>query len=242
MAAAAGTGPDTTPDSARLSLDRPIWASLNTAHLALSIGAGLARRYARDVNVFASARDDTLPALAGLAGLVGPGERVFILQVPEPIVPASLAALKQAKGVQMIATQRVPPPAAHEDIIELGEADAREMLALATLTQPGPFLARTHTMGRFIGIRVGGRLVAMAGERFRFPGYTEVSAVCTHPDFRGRGLARRLSAAVAAAIAARGERPFLHAWKTNRAAISLYESLGFELRSEVNVAVLERRG
>ena len=242
MVAATGTASDTTPDVARLSLDRPIWASLNSCHLALSIGDGLARRYAREVNVFASARDDTMPALAALAGLVGPGERVFVLQVPELVVPGSLAALKQAKGVQMIAPRRVPPPATHEDIIELGETDAPEMLALATLTEPGPFLARTHTMGRFIGIRVGRRLVAMAGERFRFPGYTEVSAVCTHPDFRGHGLARRLSAAVAAAIAARGERAFLHAWKTNRAAISLYESLGFALRSEVNVAVLERRG
>jgi predicted GNAT family acetyltransferase len=242
MVAVAGTAPDSSPGSERGSLDRPIWASLHTSHLALSIGDRLARRYARDVNVFASARDDTLPALAALAGLVGPGERVFVLQVPELVVPGSLAALKQATGVQMIATRRVPAPATHEDIIELGDADAGEMLALATLTEPGPFLARTHTMGRFIGIRVGGRLAAMAGERFRFPGYTEVSAVCTHPDFRGRGLARRLSAAVAAAIAARDERPFLHAWKTNHAAISLYVSLGFELRSEVNVAVLERRG
>jgi predicted GNAT family acetyltransferase len=81
----------------------------------------------------------------------------------------------------------------------------------------------------------------MAGERMRFPGYTEVSGVCTHPDFRGRGFARRLSATVAARIEARGEQPFLHAWKSNHAAISLYESLGFDLRAEVNIAVLERR-
>jgi predicted GNAT family acetyltransferase len=95
-------------------------------------------------------------------------------------------------------------------------------------------------MGTFRGIRIGGRLAAMAGERFRFPGHTEVSGVCTHPDFRGRGLARRLSAAVAARIEARGERPFLHAWKSNHVAISLYESLGFEIRAEVNIKVLER--
>jgi predicted GNAT family acetyltransferase len=150
--------------------------------------------------------------------------------------------MSPGKGVQMIAVRSVGRGAAHDDIEELADTDAAEMLALAQLTQPGPFLTRTHTMGRFMGIRIGGRLAAMAGERFRFPGYTEVSAVCTHPDFRGRGLARRLSATVAAAIEARGERPFLHAWRTNRAAISLYESLGFELRTEVNVAVLERHG
>ena len=97
-------------------------------------------------------------------------------------------------------------------------------------------------MGNFLGIRIGARLAAMAGERMRFPGYTEVSGVCTHPEFRGRGLARRLSAAVAAAIEARGEQPFLHAWKTNQAAISLYEGLGFKVRTDVNVAVLKRGG
>jgi len=220
-------------------LDRPVWSSLNTWHSATSIGGALARRYAPQVNLFASARDDTPQALAALAALVGAGEHIFILQVPEIVVPPGLVADKEAKGVQMIATRSAPVAPRHEDFLELTEADAPEMLALASLTQPGPFLARTHTMGRFIGIRIGGRLAAMAGERFRFPGYTEVSGVCTHPDFRGRGLARTLSTAVSAAIAARGERPFLHAWKTNHAAIGLYESLGFEIRTDVNVAVLE---
>ena len=222
------------------ALDRPVWMSLSTSHSALSLGDDLARRYAREVNLFASARDDTMPALTALADLVQPGERVFVLQVPEIIVPAAVVAVKEAKGVQMLAARGAPALAGQEDIVQLTDADAPEMLVLAGLTEPGPFLRRTHTMGAFIGIRSGGRLAAMAGERFRFPGYTEVSGVCTHPDFRGRGLARRLSAAVAAAIEARGERPFLHAWKTNRAAIALYESLGFEIRDEVNVAVLER--
>src|ERR1700732_4060966 len=128
------------------------------------------------------------------------------------------------------------------DILEFTDEDAPEMLELATLTEPGPFLARTHTMGNFLGIRIGGRLAAMAGERMRFPGYTEVSGVCTHPDFRGRGLARRLSAAVAARIEARGDQPFLHAWKSNHSAISLYEGLGFKFRTEVNAVVLKRSG
>ncbi len=95
-------------------------------------------------------------------------------------------------------------------------------------------------MGDFLGVRQDGRLLAMAGERFRVPGYAEVSGVCTHPDARGLGLARRLSAAIAARIQARGEQPFLHAWETNVAAIKLYEELGFRVRDHVNVAVLER--
>jgi predicted GNAT family acetyltransferase len=222
-------------------LDRPVWAALSTRHLSLSVGGTLARRYAPDVNRFASACDDTPAALGALTDLVLPGDRVFILQAPEIVVPAGLVAVKAAKGVQMVATHRVQAEARDEDIVALTDADAAEMLALATLTEPGPFLKRTHTMGAFRGIRIDGRLAAMAGERFRFPGHTEVSGVCTHPDFRGRGLARRLSTAVAAGIEARGERPFLHAWSTNRPAIALYESLGFEIRAEVDVKVLQRR-
>lgn len=221
-------------------LDRPIWQSLTSAHAPLSLGGSLARCYARDVNVFAGARDESPEALAALAELVRPGDQAYLLQVPAIAVPPGLAAVKRATGVQMIATRSLAGEASLDGIVTLTDADAPEMLALATLTEPGPFLARTHKMGHFIGIRVEGRLAAMAGERFRVPGYTEVSGVCTHPDFQGRGFARRLSTAVAAGIVERGERAFLHAWTTNHAAIALYESLGFVLRTEVDVAVVER--
>jgi predicted GNAT family acetyltransferase len=220
-------------------LDRPVWASLTTFHAPLSEGDERARRFARDVNLFASARDDGADAQAALAALVRPGERIYVLQVPSVVVPPGLRTLKAAGGVQMVATRPLTDEHAH-DAVPLTDADAPEMLALATLTEPGPFLARTHRMGRFLGIRRDGRLVAMAGERMRFPGYTEVSGVCTHPEFRGHGFARSLSSAVVAAIQGRGERAFLHAWATNTAAITLYRGLGFELRAEVNVSVLAR--
>jgi predicted GNAT family acetyltransferase len=223
-------------------LDRPVWASLTTAHAGLSVGDDMARRYEPEVNRFASARDDGDAALQALARLVSASDQVFVLQAPEIHVPAELTASKLAKGVQMVAHAPVAPPDdGLEGIVALGEPDAGEMLALATLTEPGPFLRQTYRMGSFFGIRVDGRLAAMAGERFRFPGYTEVSGVCTHPDFRGHGFAKRLSRRVAAAISARGETAFLHAWKSNATAISLYEALGFRWRCDVNVAVLERR-
>lgn len=221
-------------------LDRPVWSSLTTAHVGLSVGDELARRYAAEVNCFASARDDSDAALRALTTLLQPADQVFILQVPEIRIPAGLTALKLATGVQMVARAPVAPPDATADILALDAADSAEMLALATLTEPGPFLRHTQRMGHFFGIRIDGRLAAMAGERFRFPGYTELSGVCTHPDFRGQGLARRLSRHVAAAIAARGETAFLHAWKNNVAAIALYETLGFRWRCDVNVAVLTR--
>ena len=218
--------------------DRPVWASLAYAPL-LAEGGDEARRYRRDVNLFASARDDgDGTSLAALAPLVA--EAVFVLQAQPAPVPLGLQALRRAEGVQMLATQAIAPEPGKEDIVELGDADAAEMLALAQLTEPGPFLPRTHTMGRFIGIRVGGRLAAMAGERMRFAGGTEVSGVCTHPDFRGHGFARRLSSVVAHAIQQRGDQAFLHAWATNTAAIALYESLGFRIRTGVHVVVLGR--
>jgi predicted GNAT family acetyltransferase len=165
-----------------------------------------------------------------------------MLQVPAISVPSGLVAAREAHGVQMLATRPIAALTGDHPIVELGDPDASEMLALARLTEPGPFLPRTHTMGRFIGIRINGRLAAMAGERMRFPGFTEVSGVCTHPDFRGQGMARRLSSVVANAIQQRSDQAFLHAWTTNHAAIALYENLGFELRAAVRVAVLTRRG
>jgi predicted GNAT family acetyltransferase len=223
-------------------LDRPVWTSLTTHHASLSQGNALARRFIPDVNRFASARDDSPAALAALADLVKPDETVFLVQVQNIAIPPGFVQLEAAKGVQMVAARSTAGDSAGGDILLLNDEDAPEMLALAELTKPWPFLARTHTMGTFFGIRVGGRLVAMAGERMRLPGYTEVSGVCTHPEFRGRGFARRLSATVTAVIEARGDQPFLHAWKTNHSAISLYEGVGFEIRTEVNVAVLKRTG
>lgn len=225
---------------AMLDLDRPVWASLTTYHASIAVGDAQARRYPDDVNLFASACDDDDPAaLAALGALLTPGQTAYVLQVPPVRLPPGCIEVRPGRGVQMLATRALVDDTGG-DVHALGDADAADMLALAQLTQPGPFLARTHTMGRFVGFRIDGQLAAMAGERMRFPGYTEISGVCTHPDFRGRGFARRLSAAVGARIQSRGDTPFLHAWASNRAAIALYESMGFALRSTVHASVIAR--
>lgn len=219
-------------------LDQPVWAALQHQPQ-WADGNELARRFKPDINRFAAARDDSAEALAALGALLQPGDDlVYLAQARPVVVPPGLVLVKAAQALQMVAMQPLPPD---DDLLVLGDADAAEMLALATLTEPGPFLARTHTMGRFIGIRIDGRLAAMAGERLRFPGHVEVSGVCTHPDFRGRGLARRLSAAVTADLQRRGQQAFLHAWTTNTAAVALYESLGFVTRATVNIAFLKRQ-
>ena len=140
---------------------------------------------------------------------------------------------------QMVA-ERSPGVADGFDYLVLGDADAAEMLALATLTEPGPFFAETHRMGHFIGVREGGRLVAMAGQRMRPPGFTEVSGVCTHPDFRGRGYAGKLMRVLIDRIVSEGDAAFLHVYPDNAGAIALYEALGFRFRTALTFTVLSR--
>ena len=165
---------------------------------------------------------------------------MLFLQRGAVAVPPGTREVERGVGVQMVAADFAasPPP---EGIVALGEADAAEMLALATLTEPGPFRARTHELSQFWGVKdAGGRLLAMAGERLQLPGMAEVSGVCTHPDARGRGLAALLSRHVASEIVRRGEVPFLHAYAGNAGAIGLYEKLGFRHNGTVEALVVER--
>ncbi len=220
-------------------LDRPIWSALRTRHAALAEGTGLARRYPSAIAPFAATENEDDESLQALSELASPAETLMLVMSDPIVAPAGFATVTAASVVQMIA-DRPPEIVADERIEQLDEADAAAMLALATLTKPGPFSLRALSLGEFWGVKVHGRLIAMAGERLRQPGYTELSGVCTHPDFRGERLGRLLSLHVAGKIVARGERPYLHAYATNARAIALYESIGFRLRSSMNLAVLRR--
>ena len=210
-------------------LDNPVWSALTGPQADIVERAGSAVRYPADVSPFAALPADADDAAwAALADLVGPTTIVLTGPVHRP--PAGWRVLESIPGVQLdgSAVAGAPDPEA----VVLTEADVPEMLDLVRRTRPGPFEKRTHTLGTYYGIRRGGALVAMAGERMRPGGWAEISAVCTDPAHRGQGLAGRLTLAVAATIRARGELPFLHTGAANAPAIRLYESLGFRLRRE----------
>lgn len=216
--------------TSRHPLDNPARASLLGPHASLAERRGTALRYLPDVSPFAALPDDPGEAdWADLAGLAGPGGLVATAGVAVT-PPAGWTPLRELAGVQLTGDHVAVVP--DTEAVPLGPADVPEMLDLAARTQPGPFLPRTIEFGGYLGIRRDGHLVAMAGERLRPPGWTEISAVCTAEEFRGQGLAARLTLAVAAAIRARGDTPFLHATANNVTAIRLYESLGFQLRRD----------
>ena len=220
-------------------LDRAVWSSLTSRQGPLANVRAGARRMRPEFGLFAALDDEAPESLAGLAALVAEhGPTALVETAPAPPVPGT-RVLQAGPLVQMICETLAPGGREPDFAVEpLGETEAAEMLALATLTRPGPFFARTHELGQFIGVKVDGRLAAMAGERMKPDGFTEVSGVCTHPDFRGRGYAGGLSRLAAEAIFARGETPFLHAFADNAAAIGLYETLGFRIRSRPVMTLL----
>ncbi|MGW4803271.1 GNAT family N-acetyltransferase [Kitasatospora sp. NPDC004272] len=221
------TGPATADTGAHV-LDNAAWAALTGPHAHLAERVGRAARYPVDVSPFTAIADPADPgAWQDLATLAGPPGSTTPVTATGT-APEGWEILERGHGVQLVATALRTEPA--PDAVELGPEDVPEMLDLVARTRPGPFLPRTVALGRYLGLRQNGRLIAMAGERLRLPGWTEISAVCTDAEQRGRGHATRLVRAVAHGIEQRGDTPFLHAAADNTRAIALYESLGFTLR------------
>ena len=223
-------------------LDNPIWSALTTrqAHFAESFGP--MRRFPPDVSPLGGFEKFDDEAIGTLRALLASGGSAGLFMPDRIDAPAGLEIMIGGELLQMIMDNDAKLPAierAH-DFVELGDADVPEMLALTALTKPGPFVTRTREMGTYLGIRKSGKLVAMAGERLKLPGYTEISAVCTHPEHTGRGHAGLLMTEVMRRILARGETPFLHTREDNVRAIELYQRLGFRTRLRSHLALLRR--
>lgn len=212
-------------------LDNPVFAALTGEQAPFAIRRGNAVRYRPVISAFGALADESSAGdWADAARLTGPGQVTLFVRLSEA-PPADWEVVGGRPGVQLVAEDLDPAP--DPEAIALTAADVPEMLELTEQTKPGPFLPGTVELGGYLGIRREGRLVAMAGERMRPPGFAEISAVCTDEAWRGHGFAARLTRAVAAGIAARGETPFLHAAGDNANAIRLYKSLGFVRRRQV---------
>lgn len=224
-----------------MPLDRPIWSALTTRQSSLALGGAKARRFPAEIGPFADMADMSEESFAALGELMAPSEYVVLFTPEKVTAPAGFKVLLAKSGEQMIGTPSASTLSGVE-IVTLGADDVLAMTTLVDLTKPGPFGPRAHELGTFLGIRDGGELVAMTGERMKPGNYTEMTAVCVHPSHRGRGYAQALLSAVARQIVARSEIPFLHVFSDNTSAIALYKRQGMEIRRILEVTVLQKLG
>jgi predicted GNAT family acetyltransferase len=220
-------------------LDYPIWTALTTTQQALAEGDKRARRFPTEITPFAATADMSPESFVALGALMSPQD-IAVLFTPDAVSPPAGFKIALADtGEQMVGTP-VETPANGVNIVTLGVDDVPAMMELTALTKPGPFSARTHELGTFLGIRVDGQLAAMAGERMKPAHYTEMTAVCVHPSHRGRGYGQMLLSAISRQIVSRGETPFLHVFTNNHSAIALYRRQGMEIRRRLHVTVLKK--
>lgn len=219
-----------------LLLDNPVWSALTTDQAYFAQGSTLAKRFPRDVAPFAAMPDQSRAAYRELEETLSGEVAALALDTP-PILPMNWSMVLRGEMCQMV-FEAQPPAQSNLSLRKLSAADIPEMLALTKLTEPGPFLPRTIELGAYFGIHEDGLLVAMAGERLKLTGFTEVSAVCTHPEYRGRGYSNALMSAVIDGIMSRGQTPFLHV-RTENPAVHLYQKLGFQIRAQIHLAVVK---
>lgn len=224
-------------------LDNPVWSALTTRQRDLGRVGRLSARFDPALSPFAAFSAVPTPEhWADLADLIGPSGQVALVHgshgAEEFNPPPGWTGGWRGRAYQMVAPDKIPDAgrtarASADRVVALGPDDVADMLSLVEVARPGPFLDRTVEFGGYVGIRRDGLLVAMAGERLRPPGHVEISAVATHPDHRRKGLAELLVDTVARSVTARGELPILHVSDTNSSAISLYEAMGFSVRTTI---------
>lgn len=222
-------------------LDNPFFSALSTLHRQFALGEGGVLRYPADVAPFLGLADAQVPVAEALTALVVEGDSALLLGIAPATVPAGWELQPLDTLVQMTCEQTLAVPDG-PDIVELGPAQRADLLALTALVYPHYFRARTMELGRYLGMYVDGRLAAITGERLGAPGWREMSAICTHPDFLGRGYARRLTAFLGNDTLGRGDVPFLHVSPANARALRLYEAMGYRERRRIPFWSLRRTG
>lgn len=221
-------------------LDNPVFNSLNLNDQHLGSGTLNVKLFDQEVSPFAGINDDYENGFDELFQLV-PNSRIILYATPQNILlPACWKLIDKIEGLQMIFTQQSNEVPEYKFPKPLGKKDIEQMVSLAALTKPGPFGPRTIEFGHYHGIFDGEKLVAMAGQRLHVQNYTEISAVCTHPDYLGKGYAANLVGHQIQLILSKNQIPFLHVRDDNKRAIELYQRLGFQTRSPMNFYVLKK--
>jgi predicted GNAT family acetyltransferase len=218
-------------------LDNPIWTALTTRHTELAEGDDIAKRYLPAFTTLAGLKEETEAAFASLARITNKTQRIGLCSLNDFSVPSMWICSAKFLVAQMIC--RELKECKSYPMETLTHADVPEMKELVMQTQPGPFSDRTIDFGTFLAIKENGKIVAMAGQRMKLPGYDEVSAVCTHPDHQGKGYARALVHEISKRIVAAGNTPILHVRSENPAGIKSYEAVGFKTRREFYFGVLK---
>ena len=221
------------------SLNNPIWQALHSGDRHLAIGNDFFIMYPEDIGLFVGV-DESRSSVPEQLFKALPAKSVKVLIIKKKLTFSPEWQILHAGPLWQMVAENPAEIAGNEEIIPLGLEHIPEMLALTKLTQPGPFFERTIELGNYQGIFQGGKLVAMGGERFHPDHFAEISAICTHPDFRGRGFGSRLMSFLAHDIRQKGKIPFLHVRPENISAIDLYLKLGFVTRTEMNLTVIQK--
>ncbi len=214
-------------------LDNPAWEALNSVHAQFALGNANAKRYKSEVLPFTGCEDGSMVTLDPF---IEAGESFFIIGDELPVMPSGCTIELELPCAQMLLRKpfaEIQSPGNSVVIEQMNASNAEEMHDLITAVQPGYYNKNTHMLGSYFGIRDGGRLVAMAGERMRINGFSELSAICTLPGYTGRGFAQQLIAKLCNLHASQNVVSFLHVALANQRAIQLYQHLGFEERRTI---------
>ena len=221
-------------------LDNPIWNALNSGNKNFAIGDGRVKKFMKDIAFFAGLKEHSEADFQRLHQLSDGNEPVILFSVQKLEIPANWKVVVTKELLQMVYAGGRVTPDKEDTLVPLGEKDVPAMLELTAMTNPGPFLSRTIDFGGYEGIFEEGKLVSMAGQRLQPTSYVEISAVCTHPDYLGRGYAGRIIRSLVNKITEHSYTPFLHVVPENLGAVSVYEKAGFQVRKEMRFYVLEK--
>ena len=221
-------------------LDNPAWNALVSGNKQLAHGTEQVKFFAADVSPFIGFEAPANQAFEALRALVPADRRLGVISRVALETPARWQLVQQMQVYQLVLEQPVARPLGEAELVPLAPEHVPAMLALTRRTNPGPFFSNTAAFGHYLGIFDGEELVAMAGQRLHPAPYAEISAVCTHPDYVGRGYASHLLRYQAQRIQAAGGIPFLHVKTDNATAIKVYRALGFVVRAEMSISIVQQ--